>query len=184
MNPALSLLAPFVLLMPLPVAAPIDSGATQVGLAVPRGPMSLPGGGVLDLRMPDAAQVRIEQSITIRISPRPAPMPLMPAAFASQFEGSGGMPRFMEKKMGNCLGVASILGVQPGPGNRLILMLRDSRMVAASLPKNCQSRDFYSGFLVSKNGDGMICTGRDQLLARNGANCQVSGFRQLIAVGA
>lgn len=179
MNPVLNLLAPFVLLMPMPFAAPVDGGVNQAALAVPRGPMSVPE----DLRMPDAGQVRIEQSITIRIGPRPAPMPMMPAAFAPQFEGSGAMPRFVEKKMGNCLAVSGILGVQPGPGNRLILMLRDSRMVAASLPKNCQSRDFYSGFLVSKNSDGMICTGRDQLLARNGANCQVSGFRQLIAMG-
>ena len=55
-------------------------------------------------------------------------------------------------------------------------------MVSATLDKACQGRDYYSGFLVAKNADGMLCTGRDELLSRSGSNCKVSGFRQIVEI--
>ncbi|MFM5930222.1 MAG: hypothetical protein ACKOPQ_04880, partial [Novosphingobium sp.] len=124
---------------------------------------------------------RIEERVTIRIAPRPAPM--MPSMFAQDFAPQQGMPRFTQKKMGKCVPMTAILGVQPASGNRLIMMLKDRRTVSATLSKSCQSQAYYSGFLVAKNADGMICQGRDQLLARNGTNCTVSGFRQIVEQG-
>ena len=84
--------------------------------------------------------------------------------------------------MGKCLALNGIAGVQAGPRNKLMLMLRDGRVVSATLDKACQGRDYYSGFLVAKNADGMLCTGRDELLSRSGSNCKVNGFRQIVEV--
>lgn len=183
MNIAATLLAPFALLL-----APVLSGSDDADLAAApesgtdpvRGPYSpFPQG----FRSLNVQQVRIEQQVTIRISPRAVPMPMNPQAFVSDsFEIDDSGPRWIERKFGKCLAVTGIAGVQPGPSNRLILLLRDRRVISASLEKGCRSRDYYSGFLVAKNSDGQLCTGRDDLLSRSGANCKVSGFRQLVQV--
>lgn len=183
MNPAAALLAPFLLLLPAVFAAP-DPAVQPDG--TPSGPVSRAPLGGLDpwselatsYRPGSAGQVRIEQQVTVRIGPRPAPMPLLPTMFDNDFGNDG--PRFTERKAGKCVPIGGIAGVQPAPGNRLLLIMRDRRLITASLRRGCNSRDFYSGFIVARNDDGMICTGRDQLLSRSGANCQVGGFRQLV----
>lgn len=190
MNPLAHLLAPLVLMLPAAVA--VDEARValppEAGLTVPAAPISRASGEGLQaladyVHPATAQQVRIEERITIRIAPRPAPMPILPSMFAPDFEPQPGMPRYKEKKMGKCVPVAGIIGVQPAGGNRLIMMLRDRRTVSAALSKACQAQAYYSGFLVAKNADGMICQGRDQLLARNGTNCTVTGFRQIVETG-
>lgn len=197
MNPAAHLLAPLALLLPSALAAgvaqgiPAESQGVQQGAAAafPSGPVSHPFAGAgapfsaveEAFRIPDVEQVRIEQQVTIRISPRPAPVPLMPQTFVTEDEDSSG-PRFVERKFGKCVPIAGIAGVQPGDGNRLILFLRDRRILSATLEKACRGRDYYSGFLIAKNSDGMLCTGRDELLSRSGVNCRVSGFKQLVEI--
>lgn len=156
--------------------------AIAVGVAVPARPVGAVEMGlpiVSQLPTPEAEQVRIEQRVTIRISPRAAPMPMMPSAMFDEPDFGGGS-RVVERKMGKCVPLAAIGGVSPLSKNKLMLLLRDNRVVSATLDKNCQGRDFYSGFLVAKNADGMVCTGRDELLARSGAKCKVSGYKQLI----
>lgn len=123
-------------------------------------------------------QIRIERRITIRISP---------AAPAAARGLMADLPRetiptnLVERKFGKCVPVGAIAGVQPGQDNRLMLYLRDQRIISASLEKACSARDFYSGFYVEKNADGMLCTGRDKLHSRTGANCEVDRMRQLVA---
>lgn len=191
MHPALHLLAPLALFVPAVAAvAAVDevAPAARAGLA---GASSQVGGSLrpadigapvaLPLPMPEAQQVRVEQRVTIRISPRAAPMPMMPSAMFDQPDLEGDT-RIVERKMGKCLPIGAIAGVSPGSKNKLVLLLRDNRVVRATLDKHCQGRDFYSGFLVARNTDGMVCTGRDELLARSGAKCKVSGYKQLIEV--
>lgn len=193
MNPAAALLAPFLLLLPSLAAHPDARGEKDerfgAEAALTSGPVSRPA---LDeagpwesltssYRPADGEQVRIEQHVTIRIGPRPAPMPMSSAMFEDDFDG--GSVRFVERKIGKCVAVAGVAGVQPAPGNRLLLIMRDRRLVTASLKKGCNSRDFYSGFIVAASEDGMICTGRDQLRSRSGTNCRVEGFRQLVQAG-
>lgn len=182
----------FHLVAPLALAVPGIAAVEAIpdaGLTVRAAPMSRPplatehpfSSMAESHRTPDRAeQVRIEQRITVRVSPRPAPAPVMPSALGD--EVPGGDPRFIEKKIGKCLPVGAIAGVQPQGGNKLVLFMRDRRLVSATLDKSCQGRDFYSGFLVARNEDGMLCTGRDELLSRTGAKCKVSGLRQLIEV--
>lgn len=131
-------------------------------------------------RLPNGQQVRIEQRVTIRISPRPAPMPL--AAVAGDEARDMRAPRTIERKMGKCVPLNSVLGVQSGGGNKLVLFLRGQRLVSATLEKACQGRDYYSGFLVSQHSDGQLCADRDELLARSGAKCKVQGYREIMLV--
>ena len=126
----------------------------------------------------DARQVRIEQHIIWRITPMPGPardalMPVAPAPPPA--------PRLVERKMGKCLPMSWIAGGQPQGDSRLLLFLRDRRLVAANLEKACSAREFYSGFYVDKpNPDGRLCADRDRILSRSGARCQISSFRLLV----
>lgn len=130
-------------------------------------------------RPAEAAQVRIEQHIIWRITPMPGParesmMAIEPSAPSA--------PRMIERKMGDCVPMSWIAGGRPQGRSRLLLFLRDRRLVAANLEKACSARDFYSGFYVDKpNADGKLCADRDRILARSGARCEISSFRLLVA---
>lgn len=166
MNPVAQLMAPLALLFPAAVA--VDQ---QLPLERAPIPVAEP-----------AEQVSIEQRVTIRINPRPAPMPNV-ANFVTTSADAGAEPRLVERKAGKCLQLGAIVGVQPLDADRLLLILRDNRLFTAKLAKGCQSREFYSGFIVKRNSDGQICVSRDELLSRSGSSCQVSGFRQLVETG-
>lgn len=166
MNPAIPLLAPILL-----VASSAGAGWVASEELRPSQP---------DLSV--AHQVRIEQHVTIRITPRPAPGALGPLGFDDDLDSDGG-GRFIERKAGKCLPIGAIAGTQPVASRKILLIMRDQRVFTAELKKGCNSRDYYSGFIVARNSDGMICTGRDELQARNGASCQVHGFKQVVPVG-
>jgi hypothetical protein len=195
-----ALLAPLAMLLPSAGAvepvreaveqpAAVQSEAPQNRLTVPMEqmlPAFDPAGAMVfsvlaeSFRAQSQEQVRIEQRVTIRISPRPAPMqpnmlvdlPQRPLA-----------PRMTEREMGRCLPIAGIAGVQVSGRDRLILYMRDQRVVSAALERSCSARDFYSGFYVERNADGQICVKRDTLLSRSGANCKLSKIRQLVEAG-
>lgn len=160
------------------ILAPIAALVSSLGGVVPaREELAEP----LPIAPVVAEQVSIQQRVTIRIGPRSAPM--QPMMFDNTMDEGGGGPRWIERKMGNCLPINAIAGVQPIDNGRLLLILADRRLAVAKLQKGCQGRDFYSGFIVNRNADGQICTGRDSLLSRSGTNCQVTGFTQLVQIG-
>ena len=129
------------------------------------------------VRAEPAEQVRIEQRMVIRITPlgphREMLADLPQAPLAS---------RFAERKIGKCVPVAGIAGVQIGGDDRLMLFMRDQRLIGAKLDKACRARDFYSGFYVERSRDGKLCVDRDMIHSRSGATCSLSRMRQLIAV--
>ncbi|WP_395327179.1 hypothetical protein WBP06_10295 [Novosphingobium sp. BL-8H] len=128
----------------------------------------------------EAWQIRIEQRMTIRISPRaPLPDPDGPESLAE----SAGSPRYTERKIGKCLPIAGIAGVQPEGQRNLLLFMRDRRIISAELEKACRAGAFYSGFLLSRSADGQLCVDRDTLLSRSGSNCKLTRLRQLVATG-
>ena len=127
-----------------------------------------------------AGQVRIEQRVIIRISPRSrGPMP-SDLFFAPRFRS--GEPRTIERKIGKCLPAASIAAVRPSGREKLLLFMRDQRIVSATLERACSARDFYSGFYVAPSADGKVCVDRDTLQSRSGANCKLTRIRQLVDV--
>ncbi|MEP5938729.1 MAG: hypothetical protein ABJ239_10410 [Erythrobacter sp.] len=129
--------------------------------------------------VPVQRQVRIERRVTIRIAPQQtAPRQNLIADLPRQ----AAPPKYEERKMEKCLPIEGISGVQTGSGNRLLLYLRDKRVVSAKLEKSCRSRDFYSGFYLERNKDGKLCVDRDKLQSRAGAKCEIDRFRHLVAL--
>jgi hypothetical protein len=124
-------------------------------------------------------QVRIEQRVTIRIAPSPR---------ATREEILARLPRrpmetrYEEVATERCVPVQGIAGVAPVQQNRLLLFMRDRRVLSAALERACDAQAFYSGFYVERNDDGMLCTGRDKLQSRAGASCEVAQFNRLVAI--
>ena len=126
-----------------------------------------------------ARQVRIEQRVVVRIAPQsPAARQNLLADLPQREVRS----RFEERSKEKCVALSGIAGVQTGSGNRLVLYLRDQRMISVNLEKACRARDFYSGFYVEKNKDGRLCVDRDKLQSRTGARCEVESMRELVEV--
>ncbi len=194
MNSAAALLAPLLLLLPAATAlAPQPEAAPGIGepagrltapMSTPAGAMDRSDGGDWLARLESFStdrrqQVSIEEHIIIRISPRPrAAAPAMLADLPGREVGT----HFEERRMGRCLAMAGIAGVQVSGDDRLILFMRDNRIISAALERACHARDFYSGFLVQRTADGMLCSDRDKLQSRAGANCAVTRMRQLVEV--
>lgn len=192
MSFAVTLLAPLALLLPGAVmadAARDEPVGQSAGLTPVAGPM-VPGVDAEAFeawqRLADAfrpagrEQVRIEQHVIIRVAPRARAPRSNPLTGLPDREIG---PNFEERPMGRCLPIGSIAGVQVNGQSRLILFLRDQRIVSAALERSCNARDFYSGFYVERNSDGMLCARRDHLQSRSGANCTLTHIRQLVPVG-
>ena len=124
-------------------------------------------------------QVRIERRVIIRIAPSP------PAAREQMLAR---LPRremttsFQEVELGTCIPIQAIGGVAPVQRNRLLLFMRDRRVLSAALDRACDAQAFYSGFYVERNEDGMLCVNRDMLQSRAGTSCEVSQLNRLVAV--
>lgn len=195
MSSLMALLAPLVLAAAAPAEPGADPAATVPAEASWSGewayatlppPVFLaapPQGRVIWRQIADAfrtapvEQVRIEQRLIVRITPlgpaREMLADLPQAPLAS---------RFRERKVGKCVPVAGIAGVQIGGDDRLMLFMRDQRMIGVNLEKACRARDFYSGFYLERNGDGRLCVDRDMIHSRSGASCSLSRLRQLVAI--
>jgi hypothetical protein len=122
-------------------------------------------------------QVRIEQRVVVRIAPA---APAARQSLMAELPQRAMPPRFEEARKEKCVALEGIAGVQTGSGNRLVLFLRDRRMLSVNLEKSCRARDFYSGFYVEKNKDGRLCVDRDKLQSRTGVRCEVESMRQLV----
>lgn len=200
MNLSAALLAPLMLLLPAagaiePVrervvpqtSASLDteaSGQLTAPLSIPMPGYETAEGMIWQMllesfRSDNPDQVRIEQQMTIRIMPRAR---AVSPNFLMDLPVREVGPRFEERRMGRCLPVSGIAGVQIGNDNRLILFMRDHRIISAGLERACRARDFYSGFLIERTSDGMLCMDRDKLQSRAGANCAVNRLRQLVEV--
>jgi hypothetical protein len=181
MNPIAALLAPLALMLPAAaeLAAPAEPARLTPQADVPSGPVS--EARWLPFDAPNAVpvydQVRIEQHLTIRITPR---SPVVRQSLMADLPTAPLLPRMSERKMGKCVPVAGIAGFQTGPGSQLVLFMRDQRIVSANLEKACSARDFYAGFYLERSSDGMLCVDRDRMLSRNGVQCHVSRLRLLV----
>lgn len=205
MNPLVGLIAPALAVLPVALSGGLDlpgerTPAAEIAEPAELTPMTAPPveaaaeaqgpwrsfeDAARELREGEPAQqVRIEQRVIIRISPGVTRGPAVDSRHGlfSPFPSMARAPRTIERRTAQCLPVGSIAGVQPD-GSRLLLFLRDQRILSATLQKGCNPRDYYSGFLVERTGDGMVCAGRDKLLARSGANCSVGKLSQVVVLG-
>ncbi len=179
----IDLFAPLALLLPIPAAsdaAPAEEMARLTpDVEADAGEQALPVKWPVIMPLNSAQpwyQVRIQQRVIIRVSPRRSRQSLvatLPARPPSDY---------IERKMGNCLELKSIIAVQADAA-RLLLYTNDRRIISARLEKSCRPRDFYSGFYVEPSRDGKLCVKRDNLQSRSGASCQMDRIRQLVPAG-
>lgn len=163
----MSLTLSALLLLAVPVAekppSATDSSVKSNGVFIEPRPISF-------------AQVRIERRVIIRV-PRRRPSQTRPL---SDIRSRLVPQTYREKKIGKCLPMNNILGVQMYQGRELDLITRDRKRIRARLEKKCQARSFYSGFYMEKSKDGKICADRDMLHSRTGSKCEIDRFRQLV----
>ena len=76
--------------------------------------------------------------------------------------------------------ISTIAAVRPIENNRLLLYLRDRRVLSAALDKSCHAEEFYTGAYVARSEDGQLCPKRERLQSRTGANCQVAKLSRLV----
>ncbi len=160
---SLSLYASLLLATPVVSEPPItDAPATTEGVFI----------GPAEYRF---AQVRIQKRIIIRV-PRRRPL----RATMADISRRPAPTTYKEKKIGKCLPMTNILGVQRFGERYLDLVTKDRQQIRARLKKKCQARSFYSGFYMEKSGDGKICVNRDILHSRTGSKCEIDRFRLLV----
>lgn len=152
------------------LAPPLMMAPPEAAAMVPLSDAALP---------PEQAQVRIEQVVTIRISPRPN---TGRQDLLAQIPQGRNATRIEQRKIGSCLPADAIVGVQTGGNSDLVLFMRDRRVISVALEKSCNARDFYSGFYVERSRDGQLCVKRDKIHSRAGVKCEMRQIRQLVAV--
>lgn len=168
-----------------PVSGPVSAPTSGPDFEQPTsGPYAQGIGGASPLeafhQRQIARQVRIEQRVIVRISPQRSTSNRN--SLLAELPRRSLATRFEEREMDNCVPVGRIAGVQTGTGNRLLLYLRDERIISLNLERACRARDFYSGFYIERSEDGQLCVARDELQSRSGARCEVERMRQLVAI--
>lgn len=116
------------------------------------------------------AQLTVRQQIIVR----------MPA------RGAGAAPppspvRWKETKGPKCIAARSIAGAMLQGRNSVDLVLRNNSRVRARLENSCPALDYYNGFYITPDTDGMICADRDSIRSRVGGMCEIEAFRTLTA---
>jgi hypothetical protein len=190
MNALVAILSPLALLLPAvagqPSARPEDGVAHEAAVrALPKGFDSLPAAPfevLQEARRPqEFGQVRIEQRVIIRISPGSAAA--REQMMTDLRNRSSSRTSYQEEKLRGCIAISAIAAVQPAPEqNRLLLFMRDRRVLSAALERACNARDYYSGFYIERSDDGQLCARRDLLQSRAGASCKVAQLSRLVAV--
>ena len=176
MNSLAAFLTPFALLLPAALpsgAAPADAAAREAS-ADEKSPLGFTVAPLTPLRLLEEArrppvefQVRIEQRVIIRIAPSTPQRVERSLNALNQRSG-----RFEEVRLGECVPINMIAAATP-QDNRLLLFMRDRRILSVALERACNPEDFYLGFYIERQ-DGQLCERRDQLQSRAGASCRVT----------
>ena len=118
------------------------------------------------------AQLVIREQIIIKVPVRSRET--TPAAAPSM--------RWREGRGPKCIAARAIAGASLLSENSVDLILRDRSRVRARLSSRCPALDYYYGFYIRPNQDGMICAERDMIRSRMGGQCGIERFRSLEAV--
>jgi hypothetical protein len=130
------------------------------------------GNGDEQARAPRAAQgITVHQQIIIRVEPGPRTGNRSGNARRSITWEEGRGPR--------CVPARQIVHADQLGQESIDLVLRDSTRIRARLERRCPALDYYYGFYVSPNPDGMICADRDAIRTRSGVTCGIDRFRTL-----
>jgi hypothetical protein len=93
-----------------------------------------------------------------------------------------GRIEWKEGKGPKCIPARAILGATLIGKTSVDLILRNRQRVRAKLESSCPALDYYYGFYISPNPDGLICEDRDTIRSRMGGSCEIDRFRSLEAI--
>jgi len=88
-----------------------------------------------------------------------------------------------EKKGPKCVAARTLAGAAVSDPRSVDFLLRDGSRIRARLEKSCPALDYYYGFYISPNPDGMVCAERDSIRSRVGGQCGIDRFRTLKPAG-
>jgi hypothetical protein len=115
------------------------------------------------------AQLVVREQIMVRLTPALRPAPGVPQATIE----------WKEKKGPKCVPARQVVAASMAGPNSVDLILRDRTRLRAKLDSSCPALDYYYGFYVTPNADGMICAERDAIRSRMGGQCGIDRFRTL-----
>jgi hypothetical protein len=125
-----------------------------------------PSGAGQPSRVTSVQIIQMERRTIIRVPlgrpRRPAPLTL-----------------WRERRGGRCLDSTRVAGAAITPDGAVDFVLRGGKRMRAWLESECPALDFYQGFYVKPDGEGMVCAGRDAIHSRSGGECQIDRFRRL-----
>jgi hypothetical protein len=84
-----------------------------------------------------------------------------------------------EGKGPKCIAARAIAAATLVGKSSVDLILRNRQRVRARLESSCPALDYYYGFYITPNPDGMVCEDRDSVRSRMGGACEIDRFRGL-----
>ncbi|MDQ4419116.1 hypothetical protein OOT33_01475 [Sphingobium sp. DEHP117] len=110
----------------------------------------------------------IEQRVIIRV-----PMLRRPPPKRMDIE-------WKERKGPKCIDLKRLRAAAVTSPRGVDLMLSGRERMRALLGRECGPEDLYSGLYVQPNEDGALCSGRDRVLSRSGADCPIRKLVRLV----
>ena len=99
--------------------------------------------------------------------------------FPGRLQAAPPMMRWKEGRGPRCIPARMIAGAALPGEDSVDLILRDRSRMRARLDSSCPALDYYYGFYITPNADGMICAERDTIRSRMGGQCGIDRFRTL-----
>jgi len=117
------------------------------------------------------AQLTLRQQIIVRIPSGPQAA----AALAPPAE-------WKEGKGVKCIAADMVAGATAPSRDSVDLLLRDRTRIRAKLENSCPALDYYNGFYISPNAEGMICADKQSIRSRMGGECEIDALKTLSPV--
>ncbi|HYI40051.1 MAG TPA: hypothetical protein VE053_07010 [Allosphingosinicella sp.] len=84
-----------------------------------------------------------------------------------------------EGKGPKCVPARAIAAATRVSKSSVDLILRNRQRVRARLESRCPALDYYYGFYITPNSDGLVCEDRDNIRSRMGGACEIDDFKSL-----
>jgi hypothetical protein len=107
----------------------------------------------------------VQDEVILRVPVQPRP--LMPQV------------EWIEKKGPRCVPVGAIRRALLQGAGQVDFILADQSRIRAQLDEDCPALDFYGGFYLQPQDEG-LCAGRDAVHSRMGGSCTIEHFKRLV----
>ncbi|MDT9600810.1 hypothetical protein [Sphingosinicella rhizophila] len=132
--------------------------------------------------------------VTMGVGAEPAPEPAQPTRYtrivrerivvrvparAARTSLQTSLITWREGRGPKCIRAQNIAGARIRGRSSVDLILKNNRRFRARLANSCPALDYYYGFYIDPNPDGLVCADRDLIRSRMGGQCGIEAFRSL-----